>query len=48
MLEVCYFMHIEEADYGFNLFKQITDKINIIDISNQIYIKLHKITPSKH
>lgn len=48
ILESIYFMHIEEADYGFNLFKQITDKINIIDISNQIYIKLHKdLTYSK-
>ncbi len=48
ILESIYFMHIEEVDYGFNLFKQITDKINITDISNQIYIKLHKdLTYSK-
>ena len=35
-------MHVEEIDYGFNLFKQITDRIKKLNVSNQIYIKLHK------
>jgi hypothetical protein len=42
ILENIYFMHIEEVDYGFNLFKQITDKIKVDYLNNQIYIKLHK------
>ena len=48
ILENIYYMHIEEADYGFNLFKGITDRIKTINISNEIYIKLHKdLTYSK-
>ncbi len=42
ILENIYFMHIEEVDYGFNLFKQITDRIKVDYLNNQIYIKLHK------
>lgn len=48
VLENIYYMHREELNYGFNLFKQITNRIKTIDISNQIYIKLHKdLTYSK-
>lgn len=42
ILESIYFMHQEEANYGFSIFKQITDKIKIHDINNELYIKLHK------
>ena len=42
VLENIYYMHIEELDYGFNIFKQITDRIKIMDINNFLYIKLHK------
>ena len=41
ILESIYFMHKEEASYGFNLFKQITDRIKVEDLSNNIYVKLH-------
>ena len=42
ILESIYFMHREDLNYGFNLFKQITDKIKVNDLNNNIYIKLHK------
>ena len=42
ILESIYFMHREEADYGFNLFKQITNKIKVTELNNLIYIKMHK------
>ena len=42
ILESLYYMHREEADYGFNLFKQLTTKINVDEINNLIYIKLHR------
>ena len=42
ILENIYFMHQEEVNYGFNIFKQLTNRIKIRDISNNIYDKLHK------
>ena len=42
ILESIYYMHIEEADYGFNLFKQITERIKINEVNNEIFIKLHQ------
>ena len=42
ILENIYFMHQEDVNYGFSIFKQLTNKIKIGDINNQIYIKLHK------
>ena len=42
ILENIYFMHVEEINYGFNIFRQLTNKIKIENISNQIYIKMHK------
>jgi len=42
ILENIYYMHEEEVDYGFSLFKQITNKIKITSLNNEIYIKLHK------
>ena len=42
ILESIYFMHREEVDYGFNLFKQITNKVKVLELNNLIYIKMHK------
>ena len=42
ILENIYFMHREEINYGFNIFKQLTNRIKINNINNQIYIKLHR------
>ena len=42
ILESIYYMHMEEADYGFNIFKQITDRIRVREINNELYIKMHK------
>ncbi len=42
ILENIYFMHREEASYGFNIFKQLTNRIKVMELNNAIYIKLHK------
>ena len=42
ILENIYFMHREDINYGFNIFKQLTNRIKVYDVNNQIYIKLHK------
>ena len=42
ILESIYYMHREEVDYGFNLFKQITKRIKVRELNNLLYIKLHK------
>ena len=42
ILENIYFMHQEEANYGFNIFKQLTNRNKISELNNEIYIKLHK------
>ena len=42
ILENIYFMHKEEANYGFSIFKQLTNRIKTMEISNDIYVKLHK------
>ena len=42
ILENIYFMHEEDINYGFSIFKQITNKIKVYNINNEIYIKLHK------
>lgn len=42
VLESIYYMHQEEVDYGFNIFKQITNRIKVLELNNLIYIKLHK------
>ena len=42
VLENIYFMHQEEANYGFNIFKQLTNRIKVGELNNQIYIKLHR------
>ena len=48
ILENIYYMHEDEADYGFNIFKQITNRIKVCEINNQLYITMHKdLTYSK-
>lgn len=42
ILESIYYMHQEDINYGFNLFKQLTNRINVTDLNNNIYIKCHK------
>ncbi len=42
ILENIYYMHIDDVMYGFTIFKQLTNKIKVMELSNSIYIKLHK------
>ena len=42
ILENIYYMHEEDINYGFSIFKQLTNKNKIVELSNNIYIKLHK------
>lgn len=42
ILENIYYMHEEDVNYGFNIFKQLTNRIDKIKLNNEIYIKLHK------
>ena len=41
ILSSIYYMNKEDANYGFNLFNQITNKIKVLEVSNQIYVKMH-------
>lgn len=48
ILDRIYYMHREELDYGFNLFKQLTNRIKVKELDNRIYFYLHHdITYSK-
>lgn len=42
VLENIYYMHQDDVMYGFNIFKQITNKIKVHELNNSLYIKLHK------
>ncbi len=42
ILENIYYMHVEEVDYGFNIFKQITNRIKVCELNNELYIKMHR------
>ena len=42
ILENIYFMKEDEVEYGYGLFKQVADMMDIYDINNKLYIKLHK------
>lgn len=42
ILENIYYMHEDDINYGFNIFLQLTNKNKITELSNNIYIKLHK------
>lgn len=41
ILSSIYYMHKEDVNYGFNLFNQITNKLKVLEISNQLYIEMH-------
>ena len=41
ILENIYYMHQEDVNYGFAIFKQLTNKNKVLEISNNIFIKLH-------
>ena len=42
ILENIYYMHEEDINYGFNIFKELTNKNNVMELNNDIYIKHHK------
>ena len=42
ILENIYYMHEEDINYGFSIFKQITNRNKMIELNNEVYIKLHK------
>lgn len=42
ILENIYYMHEEDINYGFAIFKQLTNKNKVMELNNQIYIKYHK------
>ena len=42
VLENIYFMHEEDINYGFSIFKELTNKNKVMEMNNNIYIKLHK------
>ena len=49
ILNSIYYMHLEDVNYGFNLFNQITNKIKVLELSNKIYIDMHQdLIYSKH
>lgn len=41
ILENIYYMHEEDINYGFSIFKQITNKNKVIELNKDIYTKLH-------
>lgn len=42
ILENIYYMHEEDANYGFSIFKELTNKNKVEELNNNLYIKLHK------
>ena len=42
ILENIYYMHQDDVNYGFAIFKQITNRFKKVELSNDIYIRLHK------
>ncbi len=42
ILENIYYMHEEDINYGFSIFRQITNTIKVDMLNNNLYIKLHK------
>ena len=42
ILENIYYMHEEDVNYGFNIFKELTNKNKVMELNNSLYIKLHK------
>ena len=42
ILENIYYMHEEDINYGFSIFKELTNKIKVLELNNDLYVKLHK------
>ena len=42
ILENIYYMHEEDVNYGFSIFRQLTNRNKTVELNNDIYIKLHK------
>lgn len=42
ILENIYYMQEEDANYGFNIFNQLTNIIKVDELNNELFIKLHK------
>ena len=42
ILDNIYYMHREDVNYGFNLFNQITSRIKVTNLNNQIFIDMHQ------
>ena len=42
ILENIYYMHQEDVNYGFAIFRELTNKNKILELNNEIFIKLHK------
>ena len=42
ILENIYFMHEEDVNYGFSIFRELTNKNKVLELNNEIYIKFHK------
>ena len=42
ILENIYYMHEEDINYGFSIFKEITNKNKVMELNNEIFIKYHK------
>lgn len=42
ILNSIYYMQKEEIDYGFSIFKQLNNKIDVSRLNNHLYILLHK------
>lgn len=42
ILENIYYLHEEDVNYGFSIFKELTNKNKVVDLNNSIYLKYHK------
>ena len=45
ILKTIYYLDKEEVEYGYNLFKQLTNKIDKNKVDKDLYIKFHKDIP---
>lgn len=45
ILKQIYFLQKEEVKYGYNLFSQLINKINNVEIDKYIFLKLHQDIP---
>ena len=42
ILENIYYMHEEDVNYGFSIYKQLTNKHKVLELNSYIYNELHK------